>query len=62
MVEYPSTDTFSSMQKDEAYRKAVKHMQITLNNSRLITMAPKNTQGLILLSETSISLPETYWR
>ena len=59
IAEYPSVESFLSMQKDETYRKAVKHRQIAVRTSRLIRMAPK-TRYLrpILLSETSISFLE----
>ena len=40
IAEYPSVESFLSMQKDETYRKAVEHRQIAVKNSRLIRMAP----------------------
>ena len=43
IAEYPSVDSFLSMQKNETYRKAVKHRQIAVKTSRLIRMAPKNS-------------------
>ncbi len=43
IAEYPSVDSFISMQKDETYRKAVEHRQIAVKTSRLIRMAPKNS-------------------
>ena len=42
IAEYPSVESFISMQKDETYRKAVEHRQIAVKNSRLIRMAPNN--------------------
>ena len=43
IAEYPSVESFLLMQKDETYRKAVKHRQIAVKTSRLIRMAPKDT-------------------
>ena len=43
IAEYPSVESFLSMQKDETYRKAVEHRQIAVKTSRLIRMAPKDT-------------------
>ena len=43
IAEYPSVESFLSMQKDETYRKAVEHRQIAVKTSRLIRMAPKNS-------------------
>ena len=42
IAQYPSVESFISMQKDETYRKAVEHRQIAVKNSRLIRMAPNN--------------------
>ena len=42
IAEYPSVESFLSMQKDETYRKAVEHRQIAVKTSRLIRMAPTN--------------------
>ena len=42
IAEYPSVESFISMQRDETYRKAVEHRQIAVKNSRLIRMAPNN--------------------
>ena len=44
IAEYPSVESFISMQRDEIYRKAVEHRQIAVKTSRLIRMAP-NSQG-----------------
>ena len=44
IAEYPSVESFISMQRDETYRKAVEHRQIAVKTSRLIRMAP-NSQG-----------------
>ena len=43
IAEYPSVESFLSMQKDETYKKAVEHRQIAVKTSRLIRMAPKNS-------------------
>ena len=43
IAEYPSVESFISMQYDETYRKAVEHRQIAVRTSRLIRMAPKNS-------------------
>ena len=43
IAEYPSVESFLSMQKDETYRKAVEHRQIAVKTSKLIRMAPKNS-------------------
>ena len=43
IAEYPSVESFLSMQKDETYRNAVEHRQIAVKTSRLIRMAPKNS-------------------
>ena len=43
IAEYPSVKSFVFMQKDETYRKAVKHRQVAVKTSRLIRMAPKNS-------------------
>ena len=42
IAEYPSVESFISMQKDKAYLKAVEHRQIAVKTSRLIRMAPNN--------------------
>ena len=42
IAEYPSVESFISMQRDETYLKAVEHRQIAVKNSRLIRMAPRN--------------------
>ena len=42
IAEYPSVESFLSMQKDKTYRKAVEHRQIAVKTSRLIRMAPIN--------------------
>ena len=44
IAEYPSVESFITMQRDETYRKAVEHRQIAVKTSRLIRMAP-NSQG-----------------
>ena len=44
IAEYPSVESFISMQRDKTYNKAVKHRQIAAKTSRLIRMAP-NSQG-----------------
>ena len=41
IAEYPSVETFISMQRDPTYQKAVLHRQIAVKTSRLIRMAPK---------------------
>ena len=43
IAEYPSVESFISMQYNETYRKAVKHRQIAVKNSRLIRMAPRKS-------------------
>ena len=40
IAEYPSVESFISMQRDETYRKAVEHRQIAVKTSRLVRMAP----------------------
>ncbi|MCH1563376.1 MAG: DUF1330 domain-containing protein [Rhodobacteraceae bacterium] len=40
IAEYPNTEAFVSMVKDPDYREAVKHRQISVQDSRLIRMAP----------------------
>ena len=40
IAEYPSVESFVSMQRDEIYQKAVVHRQIAVKTSRLIRMAP----------------------
>ena len=42
IAEYPSVESFISMQRDETYLKAVQHRQVAVKNSRLIRMAPNN--------------------
>ena len=44
IAEYPSVESFISMQRDETYLKAVQHRQVAVKNSRLIRMAP-NSRG-----------------
>ena len=44
IAEYPSVESFVSMQRDEIYQKAVVHRQIAVKTSRLIRMAPKETR------------------
>ena len=44
IAEYPSVESFISMQRDKIYNKAVQHRQIAVKTSRLIRMAP-NSQG-----------------
>ena len=44
IAEYPSVESFISMQRDKTYRKAVEHSQIAVKTSRLIRMAP-NSRG-----------------
>ena len=44
IAEYPSVESFISMQRDKIYCKAVQHRQIAVRTSRLIRMAP-NSQG-----------------
>ena len=39
---YPNTEAFVSMVKDPDYREAVKHRQISVQDSRLIRMAPQS--------------------
>ena len=40
IAEYPSVESFVSMQRDKIYQKAVVHRQIAVKTSRLIRMAP----------------------
>ena len=40
IAEYPTVESFVSMQRDEVYQKAVVHRQIAVKTSRLIRMAP----------------------
>ena len=40
IAEYPNTEAFVSMVKNPDYREAVKHRQISVQDSRLIRMAP----------------------
>lgn len=40
IAEYPNTEAFVSMVKDPDYREAVKYRQISVQDSRLIRMAP----------------------
>ena len=40
IAEYPNAEAFVSMVKDPDYREAVKHRQISVQDSRLIRMAP----------------------
>ena len=40
IAEYPSVESFISMQRDETYLEAVQHRQVAVKNSRLIRMAP----------------------
>ena len=40
IAEYPSVESFVSMQRDGIYQKAVVHRQIAVKTSRLIRMAP----------------------
>ena len=42
IAEYPSVESFISMQRDETYRKAVQHRQVGVKNSRLVRMAPSD--------------------
>ena len=42
IAEYPSVESFISMQWDKTYRKAVEHRQIAVKTSRLVRMGPNN--------------------
>ncbi|WP_245605418.1 DUF1330 domain-containing protein [Roseicyclus elongatus] len=44
-AEYPSVDAFVSMLRDPDYRKAVRHRQAAVADSRLIRMAPGTPGG-----------------
>jgi len=41
IAEYPSTDAFVAMLRDPEYRKAVRHRQAAVADSRLIRMEPR---------------------
>ena len=43
IAEYPSTDAFVEMVKDEDYQKAVVHRTSAVQDSRLVRMNPKST-------------------
>ena len=45
IAQYPTVESFISMQRDETYLKAVQHRQVAVKNSRLIRMAPNNRGG-----------------
>ena len=40
IAEYPNSDAFIEMVKDEEYQLAVKHRNVAVKNSRLIRMSP----------------------
>lgn len=46
IAEYPSGEAFISMIRDEEYRKAVKHRQAAVLDSRLIRMRPGKSSGV----------------
>lgn len=46
VAEYPSAEAFISMIYDEKYRKAVKHRQVAVYDSRLIRLKPNETTGM----------------
>ena len=54
IAEYPNTEAFVSMVKDPDYREAVKHRQISVQDSRLIRMAPLSN-GRILVNKNKFS-------
>ncbi|MBY6201630.1 DUF1330 domain-containing protein [Maritalea mobilis] len=45
IAEYPNVNAFVSMLRDPAYRKAVRHRQAAVAESRLIRMEPGNPGG-----------------
>jgi uncharacterized protein (DUF1330 family) len=46
IAEYPSADAFIAMLRDEQYRKAVKHRQAAVFDSRLIRLQPGENKGV----------------
>jgi uncharacterized protein (DUF1330 family) len=46
IAEYPSADAFIAMLRDDEYRKAVKHRQAAVFDSRLIRMQPGENKGV----------------
>jgi uncharacterized protein (DUF1330 family) len=46
IAEYPSAEAFIAMLRDEDYRKAVKHRQAAVFDSRLIRMQPGENKGV----------------
>jgi uncharacterized protein (DUF1330 family) len=46
IAEYPSAEAFIAMLKDEEYRKAVKHRQAAVFDSRLIRLQPAESGGV----------------
>lgn len=46
VAEYPDADSFIAMLRDEDYRKAVKHRQAAVFDSRLIRLRPSENTGL----------------
>lgn len=46
IAEYPNADAFISMLRDEDYRKAVKHRQAAVFDSRLIRTQPVEGKGV----------------
>lgn len=43
IAEYPNSDAFIEMVKDEAYQRAVKHRTAAVRTSRLIRLSPEKT-------------------
>jgi uncharacterized protein (DUF1330 family) len=46
VAEYPDADAFIAMLRDEDYRKAVKHRQAAVFDSRLIRLRPSENMGV----------------
>jgi uncharacterized protein (DUF1330 family) len=46
IAEYPNAEAFIAMLRDEDYRKAVKHRQAAVFDSRLIRMQPGENKGV----------------
>jgi uncharacterized protein (DUF1330 family) len=46
IAEYPSAEAFIAMLRDDEYRKAVKHRQAAVFDSRLIRLQPGENKGV----------------
>lgn len=46
VAEYPDADTFIAMLRNEEYRKAVKHRQAAVFDSRLVRLRPSESGGV----------------